>query len=99
MLLRQKKFCRYKLLLTFGFVPRRTVFRSLSSTSFCLIFLTTSTSCESATYRLFVGDTVCSAEPSAAEGVDADGFCSGEPGGVVESTSNRSISQNFPRPH
>ena len=70
------------------------MFRSLSSTSFCLIFLTTSTSCESATYRLFVGDTVCSAETGAAEGVDAGGFCSGEPGGVVESTVNELICRN-----
>jgi len=34
---------------TLALVPRNTVFRSLGSTSFCLIFFTTSTSCTSAT--------------------------------------------------
>lgn len=43
---------------TFGLVPLSTVFRSLSSTSFCLIFLTTSLSCASATYRRLVGEVV-----------------------------------------
>ena len=45
-------------LLTLALVPRNTVFRSLCSTSFCLIFLTTSTSCTSVTQRRFKGVAV-----------------------------------------
>ena len=76
--------------LTFGLIPRRTVVRSLSSTSLCLIFFTISTSCASATYRRFDGEELGSVAPSlwcveicAVVELPA---CGGVPGGVVDST-------------
>lgn len=73
---------------TFALVPLNTVFRSLSSTSFCLIFLTTSTSSVSATYRRLAGDAIDSAIPNDADGVESGAaFRSGDPGGVVDSTA------------
>lgn len=64
--------------------------RSLSSTSFCLIFLTTSTSWVSATYRLFEGDDALA---SVARVLEVAGNpwpivvvrWGGVPGGVVDS--------------
>ena len=73
--------------LTFALIPRRTVFRSLSSTSFCLIFLTTSMSAVSATYLRLRGLDVDSEsfDKDATEGRDEDPrSCGGVPGGVVD---------------
>lgn len=66
---------------TFGFVPLRTEFRSLSSISFARIFFTCSMSFVSGTYFRLVGD----------EGVwgSSEEEAGGEPGGVVESTVPR----------
>ena len=73
---------------TFGLIPLKTVLRSLNSTSFCLIFFTTSKSWESGTYLRLAG---VAAEDSTARvrGV-AGSACppvtlGGVPGGVVES--------------
>ena len=65
--------------------------RSLSSTSFSLIFLTTSASCVSVTYRLFAGDDVL-VSVARVRGVISDPWPvvvvrGGVPGGVVDSAS------------
>lgn len=73
---------------TFAFVPRSTVFRSRSSTSFCLIFFTTSISWLSATYLRFAGDALASVAPEGTAGVAKDvveAVCFGDPTGVVDS--------------
>lgn len=76
--------------LTFDFILRRTELRSLSSTSFCLIFLTTSTSWVSAMYCLLEGDVVL-ASVARVRGVVGNPWPvvvvvrGGVPGGVVDS--------------
>ena len=75
--------------LTFGFIPRRTELRSLSSTSFCLIFLTTSTSWVSAKYRFLESDDAL-ASAVCVRGVTDNPWPvvvvrGGVPGGVVDS--------------
>ena len=68
--------------------PRRTVFLSRSSISLDLIFLTTSTSAVSATYRRFAGDaegTLWLDLKGVAEAVELRPLsCGGVPGGVVD---------------
>jgi len=77
-----------------AFVPRNTVLRSLSSTSFCLIFLTTSTSCVSARYLRFEGD-IPAGSARFVPGVEGNATVAplrrGEPGGVVDSATNETI--------
>lgn len=64
--------------LTFNFVPRSTVFRSRSSTSFCRIFFTRSASAVSGTYFLFDGVNVVGPANDGSAVVEAGGV----PGGV-----------------
>jgi hypothetical protein len=77
--------------LTLGLVPLRTVLRSLSSTSFCLIFLTTSASWASATYRRFEGVAVAAsgARERGVTGAWPPVVLGGVPGGVDVSAAGK----------
>ena len=75
---------------TFGLLPRRTVFRSFSSSSASRIFLTTSASCVSGAYRRFAGVDVATSAAADFWVVDENArrLRGGEPGGVVDSTNH-----------